>query len=464
MHRHQHQHHQHHLASNWRIVAPLVGTASLAFACSGGEVDLGSGSLSRDLRAATRCADSAVITEDLQITNQDELDALRGCEEIHGLRIEPFADIDLTALSSLRVVTDALQLGASPLDLPEGFEEQEAFLAEDRALLASGWVQDLHGLEALESVTTLYLTGVAIENLAELESLTRITNLLPNDTLELRDLRGLENVTIDTFWVINAPELESLDGLTITPNAGTVMTMFTPKLTNIDALLNLEYVETLMLSGTGLTTLPPFPLLLGANSLDIDNNAELTNIDSIGAFQFANTIYIAANPKLASLPRFEQLVSFDALTVLGNGIQSLDLEFPALQPGVWSIGQREIAINPPLIDVGYNTALERITLRQSLPSLQLLSIYNNDALTEVDLGGVTNADVLFIDQNPALGSVLAPSLRSVDLLEVTNNPELSVSVFEGVQTIEQVFSGNADPDPVAPTEAAEAAEGEPAAP
>lgn len=463
MHRH---HHQHHLIGNWRILAPLLGTTSLAFACSGGEVDLGGGSLSRDLRGPTRCADSSVITEDLQITNQSELDALRGCEEIHGLRIEPFPDIDLTALSSLRIVTDAFQLGASPLDLPEGAEAQEAFLAEDRALLASGWVYDLHGLEALESVTTLYLTGVAIEDLAELESLTSITNLVTNDTLQLRDFSGLGNVSLDTFWATNAPELASLNGLTMIPNAGTVIIMFAPKLSNIDALADIEFAETLILTGTGLTSLSSLSLG-GASSLDISNNAELTNIDSVGAFQFASSINIAANPKLASIPRFEQLFNFDTLTVLGNGsIESLDLEFPALQPAVWYLDQREIAVNPPLIDIGYNASLARITLRQSLPHLQVLAVYGNDALTEVDLGGLTSADAVFIDKNPALSSVVTTSLRSVDHLEVTNNPQLSVAAFEGVQFIEQVFSGNADPDPVAPTEPDEpdAPAGEPATP
>lgn len=464
MHRH---HHQHHLIGNWRILAPLLGTTSLAFACSGGEVDLGGGSLSRDLRGPTRCADSSVITEDLQITNQSELDALRGCEEIHGLRIEPFPDINLTALSSLRIVTDAFQLGASPLDLPEGAEEQQAFLAEDTALIASGWVFDLHGLEALERVGTLYLTGVAIENFAELESLSSIDALLPTDTLHLRDFSGLENAPVDTFWVTNAPELESLAGLAIIPSAATAIIMSTPKLANIDELLDIEYADTLLLSGTGLTELPSFSRLSGANSLDIDNNAELANIDSIGGFQFANSIYIAANPKLTSIPPFEQLVSFDTLTVLGNdSIESLDLEFPALQPAVWYLGQREIAINPPLIDIGYNTSLERITLYQSLPNLQVLSVYDNEALTEVNLGGLTSSDAVFIDQNPRLSSVVTTSLRSVDHLEVTNNPQLSVAAFDGVQFIEQVFSGNADPDPVAPTEPDEPDEpaGEPAAP
>lgn len=463
MHRH-HQYHQHQLFSDKRILASLVGTASLAFGCSGGQVDLGGGSLSRDLRASTRCADSGVITEDLHIANQDDLDALRGCEEIHGLRIEPFPDIDLTALSSLRIVTDAFQLGAMPLGLPEDVEAQEAFLAEDVALIASGWVDNLHGLEALERVGTLYVTGVAIENFAELESLTSISNgLLPTDTPNLRDLSGLENAPVGMIWVTNAPELETLEGLNITPESASIFLMSTPKLANIDALVDIEYADMLMVSGTGLTTLPSFFRLAGVDSLDIDNNAELTNIDSVGVFQFANSIYIAANPKLASIPRFEQLVSFDTLTVLGNdSIDALDLEFPALQPRIWYLGQREIPINPPLIDIGHNTTLERITLQQSLPNLQILSVYNNAALTEVDVGGLTSADALFIDQNPALSSVLRPSLLRVDHLEVTNNPELSVSVFDGVQTIEQIFSGNADPDPVAEAEPGEPAPSEPA--
>lgn len=452
-------HHQQHLAGYWRTLAPLVGTASLSFACSGGEVDLGGGSLSRDLRAPTPCADPSVIDADLQITQQSELDALRGCEQVHALRIEPFPDIDLTALSSLRIVTDAFMLGAVPLGLPEEAEAREAALAEDAALLASGWVYNLHGLEALERVGTLYVTGAAIENFAELESLTSIGTLMPTNALRLRNFNGMENAPVETIWVTDAPELESLDGLRITPERASLLFMTVPKLADIGALLDVEYADMLLLSGTGLTTLPSFTRLTGVDSLDIDNNAQLTNIDSVAAFQFANRIYIAANPQLASLPRFENLVTFDTLTVLGNdSIESLELEFPALQPDVWYFAESEVPINPPLIDIGYNAALERITLPQGMANLQFIGIYNNAALTEVDFGGLTRAGAVFIDQNPALASTLGPSLRTVDHLEITNNPALSVAAFEGVQTVEERFSGNADPDPVVPTEPDEPAE------
>jgi hypothetical protein len=53
------------------------------------------------------------------------------------------------------------------------------------------------------------------------------------------------------------------------------------------------------------------------------------------------------------------------------------------------------------------------------------------------------ADVLTIDQNPALREVLLGELATVDTLVVTNNPSLDPRMFDPVRTFERISSGNA---------------------
>src|SRR5687768_14505897 len=78
----------------------------------------------------------------LEVRNQGELEALRGCSSIAGdLRIYPFADPDLTALAGLERVGGALTLG-DPYTEPPPIS-----------------FASLSGLESLRTVGSLMLRG-----------------------------------------------------------------------------------------------------------------------------------------------------------------------------------------------------------------------------------------------------------------------------------------------------------------
>src|SRR5688572_11199224 len=160
-----------------------LGLFSLCLACSSGEVDLGNGLISQDFSRSSRCADSPVIDGDVSIASQRELESLTGCEVIQGsLRVELFADADLSPLSSLRVVEDVLALGDSPREQPETPEEEQALLA----LEDNGYLPSLQGLAALERVGTLLFRSLQITDLTALESLDSVHGLVGTNLLQLR--------------------------------------------------------------------------------------------------------------------------------------------------------------------------------------------------------------------------------------------------------------------------------------
>jgi len=427
-----------------RAVASLIPLC-LAAACSDGEVDLGDGLISQDVTQSGRCADSPRLEEEVYVNNQAELDQLSGCERIGGLRIVPFEGIDLTALSSLRRVDGPLDIGADPEVYPEDFDEQQEFLAPIRALQEAGWVDSLHGLENLESVQAFYLTGVGISDLSELESLETVDGLVVRYSHHLQNLNGL-GASPRLLWITYADALQSLDGLQLESNAGSLILEWLPALVNIDALAQATTIDTLILSGTGLTSFPQIGQLVYATSVSIGANEALADLSALGSLQGVGVLTIAGNPSLTALPQFPQLSSFDDFIVIGNAaLTDVSLDFPALEARKRPIGEQGLELNDGgYIEISYNDSLQHITSPANAGSAQAVSVFQNPSLLDLDLGQLTHADVLLIDDNAVLSAVTAPSLATVDLLEVMNNPALSTAVFDGVDTFTRQISGNAD--------------------
>jgi hypothetical protein len=107
------------------------------------------------------------------IDRQEDLEQLRGCTEIEGLAIDGDRVTDLSPLAELRVVTDALDIEA---------EDSESSRLR------------LSGLEHLESVRMLTLSGFVDLDLQALSGLRQVEILYLRGAQQLRDLRALQGV------------------------------------------------------------------------------------------------------------------------------------------------------------------------------------------------------------------------------------------------------------------------------
>src|SRR5688572_20738638 len=159
----------------WRSVI-LTPLSLISLACGRADVvDLG-GEGGPDIVRGARCPDSPVVAESVRVTQQSELEALFGCERVDGdLTVEFFAGADVAPLAYLREVRGAFVLGAYPEALA-GEDSNDYF---DRVALAEenieqGYVTSLHGLEALERVGMLSLTGIGAPDLLALQSLRSV--------------------------------------------------------------------------------------------------------------------------------------------------------------------------------------------------------------------------------------------------------------------------------------------------
>jgi hypothetical protein len=145
--------------------------------------DLGTAPLAAD---DSRCP-QLPLTQ-VEVHDQSELEALRGCTSIAGdLTIFPFAGADLTPLAQLERVGGTFTLGNRyPVALPP-----RAFAS-------------LEGLESLRSVGSLIVRGVEARSLGPLSGLTQLRNsggiaplsgyVIIEQCPALTDLGGLDNL------------------------------------------------------------------------------------------------------------------------------------------------------------------------------------------------------------------------------------------------------------------------------
>jgi hypothetical protein len=424
--------------------------AAVTLACSDGEVNLGEGLITQPIAKASRCSESASISGDIHVASQSELDALTGCEEIDGgLSIEPFAGADLSPLGSLRRIGGELVLGAQALTSPEDPDEQQAASERYQALLENGWLDTLGGLASLTSVGAMAVYGgVEVEDLTELTSLRSIElGLTLFGVHELRDLHGLDRVTLPGIQISDCEALESLDGLHLAPASNYVMLEVVPALKNIDPLSSVESLSGgLTLTETGIEALPDLSGLMFGGDIDIGANLLLTDASGLSGLIYASRFKVGANPLLRALPDLSQLLSVDMLRVTYNdSLEAVTLNFPALSPATDQIDVREIQFSTDLIEIRHNAGLRHVTSPASFTAVQYFSVEQNPSLTDLDLGTLERADFLTIADNAALRDVVAPSLATVDQLQVTNNPVLDPSAFDSVLTFSRDMSGNAAP-------------------
>lgn len=440
----------------------LLGATGLSLGCSSDGVDLGGGVRTQDLQRGTRCADTTRIDEDVLVTNQGELEALEGCEEIRGnLRILMFAGADLGPLHALRDVQVRLELGSSqaaalPVDDPR-FEERAREIEESEADVRGTWLTSLAGLESLEHVGELTVQDTGITDLRELSGLRSIGGetggagtlyLYRNPALV--DLAGLQNANgITQLNIYISPALQSLTGLSLGQFVSSVTLTDTPQLTDLDALSTLTEVEFFSLERVGMTDLEALSgLSIALDGLFVYNSPALVDASALRNVTQTASLLFSDNPVLKVLPSFESYTNVpDLVTIERNAeLEAIELSSPFAFSSGFNAGGRFRSFGTKLIVINDNPKLESVTFGASqsdelgFRGVQLLGLERNPSLTRLSFGSLRRAGALVINDNPALSDVSIGELGTVDTLELTGNPSLDTGVFDTVSTFERIES------------------------
>jgi hypothetical protein len=459
-----------------------LSLAGLLAACATDSVDLGgSSSIRQSLEVGARCVDSTIVQGDVFVATPDELEALRGCEAIRGdFTVMVYEGTELSPLASLREVSGAIVLGvrARPIpdeillnpmgtELAEEFARQEAEAARSAEIVEAGWLESLHGLEALELAGQMILEGIAAPDLGALKGLRNLgAHPQPRESGFLRiseaknlvDLRGLEGVAgIRRLRLEDNPSLQSLAGVELSASMDSVESQDSPNLTDLTALSSVESLEGFVLANTGVENLDAL-VKLGAGSITLIENPELSDVSGLRNLQLAPQILIMSNPKLESIPEIPLLGGLEELVVLDNGaLRSISLNFRDItttlldaaarftgSPPPAPVERREVEAGSARFEISDNPQLESLTFGGASTSALVLEVNHNAGLSGIDLGPLRSLNVLSIHDNAALSDVALRDIETVNFLSVVDNPNLDATELRNVKTFETEASGNAD--------------------
>lgn len=467
------------------INTTALSLASLLAACANDNIDLGgSTSIEQSLEVGARCVESTIVEGDVFVAQRDELEALRGCEAIRGdFTVMVFEETDLSPLASLREVSGAIQIGARSRPIPgeiitnpqgselaDAFEVEAAEAARSAAIVEAGWLESLHGVEALEHAGQLILSGVAAPDLGAFEGLRNLSNHpLPTEAgflwiiqaKNLIDLRGLDGVGgIRRLRVDDNPSLESLDGVELSAQMDSIELGANPRLTDLTALAPVDSLGGLAIANSGAINLDGLANLSVCDAIAMIANPELEDVSALARLEIASSMIFLSNPKLEVLPEFSVLGSpIDEFRVIDNAaLRSVSLTFPFSRTTTWEIDTappfdaaqpqsgepREVEVGDAWFEFSDNPQLDNLAFGGTLTSALVVEVNRNGGLSSIDLGPLRSLNVLSISGNPALNSVALGDIQTVNLISVVDNPGLSVAELRTVRNFETVTSGNAD--------------------
>jgi hypothetical protein len=428
-------------APSYTVQSRCARVALLALAaCTSDEVSLGGGDDPSGGSGACVLGVGGVVEGDVMASSQEEVDGLAGCREITGsLNITASPWFDLSPLASLRHVGGWLDI--------------------------DGPVESLQGLEGLERVGELHLTGLDVTSLEPLHNLTEVSyDPLANswgfstvyvaDCARLIDLTGLENLVVwDEFHVIRLPSLESLRGLVMNRENQRLYVMQAPNLRDITGLRVGALLESIRLVNTGIESFDsgvPFRL----RRLELTNNPALVSVEGLQAIQSVEELVIRNNDRLEQLPELPYLgVDLAILSIQDNdSLRSIpqwvdpdDGDFlPPENLGEPGAGDYFFPPEFSMAEITDNAQLSELAFPSTFRFGGNVRIHDNPQLKTIDLGFLDSADDVSIVNNPVLAEIEIPVLETVDALHVVDNPSLPPSVFDNVRSFSTEMQGNLD--------------------
>jgi len=372
------------------------------------------------------------------------LDALSQITKIGKyLRIENTSLVNLNGLENVTILGEYLEVLDNPL--------LENLKGLDNVTNVGGKIQltnnaSIINLEGLESLT--YTGGfLDIQNNNSLQNLKGLDNFNTigyyvkiESNPSLLNLAGLEKITSigNDFSISHNDVLESIEALSnLTSIGGNCRIVSNPKLSTLSPFSSLQTIDghLKIRNNDIMTNLNGFEKLTNINGdLVIQSNNLLEDINALSIIEFiGGDLQISNNPLLELLPLFDFLKSISGdLSIQTNAsLKHLD-------------GMNDVNVFDGEIVIIDNPKLESINGFNLFPEAELLRIYNNNNLQEIDgLQSLTTInDYLEINENSSLIEVTGfHNLETIgNHFDLEKNPNLiRINGLQKLQSIGEDF-------------------------
>lgn len=435
------------LARAGRAALGYVGVIApgLLAGCSGDVINLGERDNELAAPPHSRCQSSSTLEGSVMIDNQEELDALEGCEVIAGnLDIVAFPSASLRSLHALKTVEGYVRVGGhNPIE--RGYDGSSGnWVSDFEAYEASivGWLPSLEGLEQLDTVDSLSVVA-PVSSLEPLSALRRINGghlEVSSDVLET--LAGLEGIRGFDSLVVGGAELRDISAIHLPETMDSLLIHAPITVLDVNDLKSALRID---LAGTELADLDAFSNVETVGDVSIQGNPRLRHLDGFNAVRTIRALSVQENGALERLCDFTSLFSLESLQIEDNDNLTVLPSFPAYYEGY--LGDLTPATNEPIANVEHIELRGNERLRQLLipaawkvvDEVQLI----DTQLDAIDFVNLQSVGTLVVTRNPLLSEVNLGALSGVAYLEVTNNHALAPTAFDGVRTLESHIHENA---------------------
>lgn len=446
-----------------RLASPLarvtsvvaIGLCAALLGCSDDSINMGEGIpvVEEPGRpSSSGCVDSPVLEGEIIVRNQEELNALEGCEVIDGdLYVLPFEGAHLRTLHALTEVTGVLGIGdmSNAIPSPESLEQFVEFASQQE--LNEAWLSSLEGLEALESAGRLTLNGLTSEDVRPLLNLRTLTDgsISIWSARNLKSFDGLQNlVGVESLEVSGVFALESFDGLTLPEYMLSLrienadlrhlkplgvkgvqsLHLFSNQLQHLDAFASLTLADNIsLISNRKLESLMGLRNVEQMSSLVVEYNIAITEVPNFEKVTWVQTVRFVVSPLLAKLPTFSGLVHS---RLQGEGSQAME---------------NSLLTRPDVIQVYGMDALTSFTMPAGWTSASLVRIDLNSNLRQIEFTGQNYIEYLSISSNPLLENVSTGALDKVNVLNLAANPLLPATSFDAVRRLDTTSDAGGPP-------------------
>jgi hypothetical protein len=343
-------------------------------------------------------------------STDDALVSLKGLENLKTLEtLEVSSGSTISRLETLAGLDRLVQVGSLTLEGQTRLSSLAGLGSLERAgqvlIREAAALPNLVGLAKLQQVDSFSLQAPALTELTGLGKLT--VNQLSLSTIAVTSLTGLDNATIADLSLFQARRLTTLDGFAPSNVMGGIQIYEAPLLADIQALAGLTQLGFLYLQNTSIADLDALSQLRRLGGLTLASNPRLSQLDAVSGVSGLGLLSLSENATLRTSPRFENVTGTDCgdcgpftLQIWNNAILTNGPALPALAAA-------------SSIEVIDNPALTSFSGLSALRSVESLWVQTNPKLASLDLSELQQGVTILIRQNASLDDAPLARLRNI---------------------------------------------------